>query len=124
MSLLLDTHVVLWWMTDDPTLADEVKDMLDDESFVYVSAATLWEVGIKQSLGKLLEPATLPEEINSSGFRRLPISMEHAMVAARLPALHQDPFDRMLIAQARCEGLALVTRDAQIQRYDVDLLAV
>jgi PIN domain nuclease of toxin-antitoxin system len=124
MSLLLDTHVVLWWMTDDPTLADEVKDVLDDESFVYVSAATLWEVGIKQSLGKLLEPATLPEEINGSGFRRLPISMEHAMVAARLPALHKDPFDRMLIAQARCEGLALVTRDAQIQRYEVDLLAV
>ena len=67
---------------------------------------------------------SLPEAIDHSGFHRLPITMPHAIAASRLPVHHSDPFDRMLVAQAQCEGLALVTRDAQIQRYDVDLLAV
>ncbi len=124
MGLLLDTHVVLWWLADDPALAADVKDQLDHDPDVYVSAATIWEVAIKQVIGKLPEPAGLPELIRGSGFAELPISSQHAMTAARLPMIHRDPFDRMLVAQARDENLTLVTRDARCQRYDVVVLSV
>ncbi|GIH74406.1 type II toxin-antitoxin system VapC family toxin [Planobispora longispora] len=117
MRLLLDTHVILWWLSDDETLSDEIKDLIDTEIDVFVSAATIWEVGIKQALGKLA-PADLPERILDSELRELPMTPAHALTAARLPPLHRDPFDRMLIAQARCEGLTLVTRDGEIQKYD------
>ena len=122
MSLLLDTHVVLWWLTDDPTLSDDIKARLDHEPDVYVSAATIWEVAIKQAAGKLLEPSGLPERIRDSGFASLPIGFEHAIAAGRLPQIHRDPFDRMLIAQAQCEDLTLVTRDPHCQKYDVAIL--
>lgn len=124
MSLLLDTHVILWWLTDDLTLSDEVKTRLDDEPDVYVSPASLWEVSVKQSIGKLSEPIDVVEEIRDSGFRELPITFRHAIVAGRLPLIHRDPFDRMLVAQAQCEGLTLASRDPHIQRYDVALLPV
>ena len=124
MSLLLDTHVVLWWLTDDPTLAAEVKNRLDHEPDVYVSPATIWEVTIKQSLGKLDKPADLAERIRDSGFRHLNITAEHGIVAGRLPLIHRDPFDRMLVAQAQVEHLTLVTRDAHIQKYDVSVLSI
>lgn len=122
MSLLLDTHVVLWWLADDPTLSDDIKARLDHEPHVYVSAATIWEVAIKQAAGKLLEPSGLPERIRDSGFTPLPIGFEHAIAAGRLPQIHRDPFDRMLIAQAQCEDLSLVTRDPHCQKYDVAVL--
>lgn len=122
MSLLLDTHVVLWWLADDPELSDETKDRLDHEPDVRVSAATIWEITIKQALGKITSPADLPERVRDSGFRELPISYPHAVAAGRLPMIHRDPFDRMLVAQARCEGLTLVTRDPHCQQYDVTTL--
>ena len=122
MKLLADTHIVLWWLTDDPTLAEDIKAQLDHEPDVFVSAATVWEVAIKQAIGKLSEPTDLPERILGSGFRELPITAHHALTAARLPLLHRDPFDRMLIAQARSEDLTLITRDPQILRYDVPFL--
>jgi PIN domain nuclease of toxin-antitoxin system len=124
VSLLLDTHVVLWWLIDDSALSDAVKTRLDEDPGVYVSPATIWEVAIKQSIGKLTEPANLPEEIMTSGFRQLPITFEHAIAAGRLPPIHRDPFDRMLVAQAQCEGMTLATHDSQIQKYEVDLLRV
>ncbi|WP_433209422.1 type II toxin-antitoxin system VapC family toxin [Dactylosporangium sp. CS-047395] len=123
MSLLLDTHVVLWWLADDPTLDSDFKDRLDHDPEVYVSAVTAWEVAIKQSLGKL-QPADLPERIRDSGFRQLAVVAEHGIVAGRLPLIHRDPFDRMLIAQAQVEGFTLATRDADIQQYSLKLLAV
>jgi PIN domain nuclease of toxin-antitoxin system len=122
VSLLLDTHVVLWWLSDDPTLADEIKDRLDHEPDVYVSPATVWEVAIKQAIGKLPQPADLPKRIRDSGFRHLSITLEHGIAAGRLPPIHRDPFDRMLVAQAQLDDLTLVTRDADIQKYDVSLL--
>ncbi|MEQ4302650.1 type II toxin-antitoxin system VapC family toxin [Plantactinospora sp. B6F1] len=124
MNLLLDTHVVIWWLTDDPTLADHLKARLDHEPDVYVSAATVWEVAVKQSIGQLKEPADLAERIRGSGFRELPITSDHAMAAGRLPPIHRDPFDRILVAQARCEQLALVTRDPEIRKYEVQILPV
>ena len=121
MSLFIDTHIVLWWLADDPTLADDIKERLDREADVYVSSATVWEVAVKQALGKL-DPPDLPEQIRDSGFRLLDITAGHGIAAGRLPMHHRDPFDRMLIAQARLEGLTLVTRDAHIPKYDVDVL--
>jgi PIN domain nuclease of toxin-antitoxin system len=122
MSLLLDTHVVLWWLADAPSLSDEIKARLDQDPDVCVSPATIWEVTIKQAIGRIKEPADLPERIRDSGFTELPITSAHAMAAGRLPLIHRDPFDRMLVAQAQCEGLTLVTRDANCQKYDVSVL--
>ena len=124
MRLLLDTHVVLWWLADDPSLSEDIKTRLDHEPDVYVSAATVWEVAIKQAIGKLVQPADLPERVSGSGFRELAIGFEHAIAAGRLPLIHRDPFDRMLVAQAQCENLTLVTRDPRCQRYEVAVLPV
>ena len=122
--LLLDTHVVLWWLIGDPTLPDEVKQHLDHDPDVFVSTATIWEVTVKQSLGKLDGPPDLPERIRDCGFLRLDIDCDHAMTAGRLPPIHRDPFDRMLVAQSHCEGLTLVTRDPHCRRYDIATLAI
>jgi PIN domain nuclease of toxin-antitoxin system len=122
VSLLLDTHVVLWWLADDPQLPDEIKDRLDHEPDVRVSSATIWEIVVKQALGKITAPEGLPERVRDTGFRELPIGFAHAMAAGRLPLIHRDPFDRMLVAQARCEGLTLVTGDSRCQQYDVAVL--
>jgi PIN domain nuclease of toxin-antitoxin system len=122
MRVLLDTHVVLWWLSDDPALGDDIKGLLDAEPDAYVSAATLWEISIKQALGKL-GPADLAERVRDAGFRELPMTMAHALVAGRLPEIHRDPFDRMLVAQAQCEDLTLVTRDEYIHKYDVLILS-
>ena len=91
MSLLLHTHVVLWWLTDDPTLSDDIKTRLDHDPDIYVSAASVWEVTIKQAAGKLTEPADLPERIRSSGFAELAINSEHAIAAGRLPSFTGIP---------------------------------
>lgn len=124
MRLLLDTHVVLWWLTDDETLSAEVKEAIDTEVEVFVSAATVWEIAIKQALGKLTAPPDLLDVLNRSGLVELPIRIRHAAEAGQLPLLHRDPFDRMLVAQARCEGMTLLSRDPQVQRYEVPVRAV
>lgn len=122
MSLLLDTHVLLWWLADDEELGPELKDRLDVEPGIQVSAATMWEIGIKQALGKIVGPGDLLERIRDSGARELPINWTHAVAASRLPPIHRDPFDRMLVAQAQCEGSTLVTRDQRCVQYDVRVL--
>ena len=124
MRLLLDTPTVIWWLTDDPTLAEDTKVLIETEPAVCVSSATLWEVAIKQAIGKFKEPADLPQEIRGAEFRELPVTHDHAIAAGRLPLIHRDPFDRMLVAQAQCEDLTLVTRDRDIQRYEVAILPV
>lgn len=124
MRLLLDTHVVLWWMTDDPALSHRTKALLDNEPDVYVSAATVWEVAVKQATGKLTGPTDLPELIRDSEFRTLPVTADHAITAGRLPPIHRDPFDRILIAQAQRENLTLATRDNLIPRYIVATLDI
>ncbi|MDT0347610.1 type II toxin-antitoxin system VapC family toxin [Streptomyces litchfieldiae] len=124
MRLLLDTHVVLWWLSDSPELSDDVKDLLDTEPAVYVSAVTPWEIAIKQSLGKLDGPEDLAERVRDSQFTDLPITAGHGVRAGRLPVHHRDPFDRILVAQAQIEGMTVVTRDKRVPQYDVRVMAV
>lgn len=119
MGLLLDTHVLLWWLDDDPTLDSAIKDRLDVDPEIFVSAATVWEIGIKQALGKLSADGDLASQARDAGFTALPIVAAHAVTAAALPLHHRDPFDRMLIGQASCEGLTLMTRDRQFDAYGV-----
>ncbi|WP_326658453.1 type II toxin-antitoxin system VapC family toxin [Streptomyces sp. NBC_00385] len=124
MKLLLDTHVVLWWLDDSAELNDEVKHLLDTEPSVFVSAVTPWEIAIKQSLGKLEGPADLAERVRDSQFLSLPITSGHGVRAGRLPGHHRDPFDRILIAQAQTEGMTVLTRDKWIPSYDVQVMPV
>lgn len=122
MRLLLDTHVLLWWLADDPALSVQARRLIANEPEVLVSAASVWEIAIKRALGKLEVPEDLLEAIDASGIGRLPIGLEHAVIAGALPRHHDDPFDRMLVAQARHEGLTLLTSDARIASYAVAVL--
>lgn len=124
MSLLLDTHVVLWGITGDATLGLEFLDRLRSDPDIFLSPVSLWEIAIKQATGKLAGPPDLAERVRGMGFRELPVTHTHAIAAGRLPPHHRDPFDRMLVAQAATEGLTLATRDASIALYDVDVLKV
>ena len=122
-GLLLDTHAVLWWL-DDPTIiaAPTRAAIADEANEVLVSAAVGWEISIKSALGKLRAPDDLESVLQQAGFRELPISMRHALTLRDLPHHHHDPFDRIQVAQARNDGLTLVTRDSNIRRYDVSVL--
>ncbi len=125
MKLLLDTHALLWWLLDDPELPRSARRAIERADVVRVSAASIWEVAIKQRLGKLpelaLAVAELPELVRSSGFVPLAIDERHAAAVASLPLHHRDPFDHLLIAQAQIEQLTLVTRDPQFAAYGVDV---
>ncbi len=121
---LLDTHVLLWWLTDDPRLGASARQTIADaQNEVFVSAATGWEVAIKRALGKLRAPDELETGVKEEGFVPLSITFRHAEQAGALPLLHRDPFDRVLIAQALAEDLILITNDERIKRYDVQTLA-
>lgn len=120
MNLLLDTHVVLWWLDGGHVLNAAARDAIaDPANGVWVSAASMWEVAVKAAIGKLRTDADIPGAVLVSGFEPLPITFSHAESAGGLPAHHRDPFDRMLIAQAQSEGLVLVTRDRAFEAYEV-----
>ena len=122
MNLLLDTNVLLWWFADSPRLRDEARELIAASPVVYVSAATTWEIEIKRALGKLTAPVDLEEALSASHFVPLAITVAHSIAAAKLPRHHDDPFDRMLIAQAITEGLTIVTPDPAFSRYPVSIL--
>ncbi len=124
MRLLLDTHAWLWWLGDDQRLGRRARQALGNpRSEVYVSAASAWEIAIKVALGKLrLVKADLEAEIAANGFLELPLRTRHALQAGRLAPVHDDPFDRMLVAQAQAEDLAVVTGDPIFGRYGVAVL--
>jgi PIN domain nuclease of toxin-antitoxin system len=122
VRLLLDTHVLLWWALGSP-LSERASEAIGAaENEVFVSAASIWEAEIKAAGGRLDIGLELAEKTRERGFKELPIQFEHAVEAARLPPHHSDPFDRMLAAQARLQGLVLVTRDPDLQPYDVELI--
>jgi PIN domain nuclease of toxin-antitoxin system len=123
VNLLPDTHVVLWWLGDDPALGAAAREALaDPDNTVYLSAVVVWEARIKQAVGKLDLPEDFEEVLDRESFVDLPVTARHAHALARLPMHHRDPFDRMLIAQAHCEDLHLVTTDPAMGRYDVSVL--
>lgn len=123
--ILLDTHFLLWAVAEPRKLPSVARKRIDD-SEIFVSAASIWEVSIKAALGKLeADPAELLGEIEPAGFTLLPVTGEHAAAVARLPAIHADPFDRMLVAQAKTEPLLLLTNDTALAGYGecVELVA-
>ena len=121
MKLLLDTHLLLWAAGDPERIPQSLRELLLDQSNeLYFSAASLWEIVIKRGLGRddfRVDPLRLRRMLVAGGYVELSIESEHALAVESLPPLHKDPFDRMLLAQARSEGLQLVTVDRQIQQY-------
>jgi len=124
MELLLDTHVVLWWLADDPRLTPKARSLIADPvNGPVVSAASAWEIAIKQGLGKVMLDGDFEQAVLEQGFATLAISFRHAMATLDLPLVHRDPFDRLLVAQARVEGLSLLSADPLLERYPVTVIA-
>jgi PIN domain nuclease of toxin-antitoxin system len=122
MRLLLDTNAVIWWLQRNSRLGEAAQRAIATADEVAVSSVSAYEISFKSNLGKLRVPDTLEEDIDDRGFRKLSISLRHAKVAGELPLHNRDPFDRLLVAQARCEGMTLVTADRQLSVYDVPIL--
>ncbi|MEN0065665.1 MAG: type II toxin-antitoxin system VapC family toxin [Myxococcota bacterium] len=120
--LLLDTHIVLWSMFGDVRLTSKTTSAILAADDVFVSAASAWEAQIKAGLGKLELPECFAEGVRKSGFQELPVHFHHTQQLAHLPALHRDPFDRLLVATAMADGLTLVSADAKILAYPGSLL--
>lgn len=123
MKILLDTRILLWWLADSPSLSTRARELIaDPDNAVFVSAVTLWEIWLKQSLGKLRLPADFEERLAGESFERLPLLAAHTREVASLPWRHRDPFDRMLIAQARASGLSFLTADEVAATYGESVL--
>lgn len=123
MNYLLDTHVFLWMLADPVRLNEKaVRIIQNPKKSVYVSAVTAMEIAIKKKLGKLDAPDCLETEIKSRGLLELPLRYKHGEAMQNLPDHHADPFDRMLIAQAHCEGLTIITHDGKFENYPVAIL--
>ena len=123
MNLLLDTHALLWWLDDNPTLSNDARAAISESiNIVFISAAVIWEIQIKQSLGKLKIPTNFRKVLETQPFEMLDITSEHAHKISSLPNYHRDPFDRMLISQAMVERFTLITRDKNIMKYKVSII--
>ena len=120
---LADTHVLLWWLADDERLSKPARELIAaGEVPVYFSAVSVWEAAIKLAAGKLVAPDDLLDALEADGFVEIAVTARHAREAARLPLLHRDPFDRMLVAQAGIEGLTVITRDPKLADYGAAVL--
>ena len=127
MKVLLDTHTFLWWITDDPKLSLRVRGIISEgENEIFISAATGWEIAIKSQIGRLKLPDEpqrfILEQMKINGMKSLPIEMRHALHVSTLPTYHQDPFDRILIAQAQMEDLPVLSADPEIRKYEVTII--
>jgi len=127
MNVLLDTHVFLWWIVDDPRLSPRARKIIGNgENTLFLSAASAWEIAIKAKLGRLKLPDDperfIPEQMALNAIESLPVQVSHALHVYTLPEYHSDPFDRLIIAQAQLEGLPILTADPQISRYEVDTI--
>jgi PIN domain nuclease of toxin-antitoxin system len=124
---LLDTHTFLWFLTDDKRLSSRAKGIIEDiNNVIFLSSASVWELSIKSSIGKIKFFVSLEEIINTAmnvyDFKHLPITIQHSLEVAKLPLYHRDPFDRVLIAQARVENMVLITCDSYMKQYDVNVI--
>ena len=123
MKLLLDTHVFLWWLSDPKLLSSVAANAIaDPQNRVLVSVIVLWESAIKRVIGKLSAPIDLQTDVTRVGFKLLAMEVAHIIATEHLPLHHRDPFDRMLVAQAKVEGATLVTRDPNMSLYGVPIL--
>ena len=127
MKALLDTHAFLWWVLDDKRISVKAKRVIRrSESNLYVSAASIWEMVIKIRVGKLELPdpplSFIEDQLKINHLNLLPITHGHAMNVHYLPLLHRDPFDRMLVAQARSENIPILSGDTEISKYDVEII--
>ena len=129
MNVLIDTHVFLWWIEDDPRLSLRAREVIaDGNNAVFFSAASGWEIAIKARLGKLRLSDDEPldrfifEQLQVNAFQTLPIQLSHVLHVYALPPLHRDPFDRLLVAQSQLERMPLVTGDTQIARYAAEVI--
>ena len=123
MKILLDTHVLLWWLDDPSLLSTKAREAIsNEENIVFVSAVSIWEITIKQSLGKLRIPQGIDSLLHKDFFTELPVSILHARMVGQLSNVHSDPFDRLLIAQSLLEKALLVTRDNVFKKYEVPLI--
>lgn len=127
MRYLLDTHAFLWWIVDDLRLSSRTRAIIQDPSNeIWFSAASAWEIAIKAQLGRISFEddlvAFIPQQVAANGFKNLPVHCEHALRVSRLPLLHRDPFDRILVAQALTERMPLLTDDQIVASYDVEVV--
>ena len=121
-SLLLDTEALIWWDANDPRLGGRARHSIQEAADVYVSAASAWEIVIKVALGKLRTKRRPAQAVEDGGFLPLPVTFEHAEAVGRLPPHHNDPFDRLILAAALVEGLAIVTSDDRFLQYGVSVI--
>jgi PIN domain nuclease of toxin-antitoxin system len=120
MNYLLDTHVVLWWLTEPKNIAVKARKIISDKvENIYISSASCWEMAIKKGVGRLKFPTNILEILTSEGFEIIPITANESLSVADLPLIHQDPFDRLLIVQAKLNDMVLITRDETIMQYPV-----
>lgn len=127
MKALLDTHTFLWWNLDAPQLSSTAREIIGDgRNEIFLSAASAWEIAIKYARGRLELPETpevyVPNRMTRHNFSPLPIHLSHALQVYKLPDIHQDPFDRLLVAQSQLEDLTLLTTDQEVARYGVDII--
>jgi len=123
MKILLDTHILLWWLMNDATLSSDTRLFIENpKNVIFVSAVSAWEIAIKKAIGKLQAPDDFDKAIEVSHFHPLSITILHTVGITSLPPHHHDPFDRMLISQSKVEGCTLITRDGRMGKYDVPII--
>lgn len=122
MKYLIDTHIILWWLADNPKLSPQIKDTISNpDNSIIVSVISLWEINVKSSIGKLKIEKDYLRYLKQEGFDFLSINTDHVMHLSELPTYHQDPFDRLLICQSIIQGLTFITLDKKIKQYPVNL---
>ncbi|MBA2368580.1 MAG: type II toxin-antitoxin system VapC family toxin [Candidatus Protochlamydia sp.] len=120
MKYLLDTHIILWWLTEPKRISSKAgKIIADKENIIFISSVSLWEMAIKKSIGRLTLPLNIVEILQAEGFQIMSIGYEEALGISDLPPIHQDPFDRMLVMQAKLYNCVLITRDKNVMDYPV-----
>ena len=125
MNFLLDTHILLWWLYDEPKLSKHGRTLISaPENNIFVSAVSGWEIAIKKALGKLISPDDLEMALEKNNFQALDITFAHSQVVGILPPFHDDPFDRMLIAQSKLENLSLITHDKKLKQYEAKIILI
>jgi PIN domain nuclease of toxin-antitoxin system len=118
---LLDTHILLWWLSDDKKLTKKLRSLIENpDNHILVSSVSIWEIVIKKSLNKLKAPDNLKEILDTDDFEILPMTSDHALCVEHLPLIHHDPFDRLLIAQCIVDDLVFVTADKIIPKYKIN----